>query len=94
MTLADPEWPTVDLRNAINAGLVEGPRLVAVAHILSANAGHCDLRGFYNARWNLPVSAIADDAGSIKSPVRREHTFGSDWIKSTNTGGYFFSRPR
>jgi hypothetical protein len=28
---ADPEWPTVDLRNAINAGLVEGPRLVVVA---------------------------------------------------------------
>ena len=24
---ADPEWPTVDLRNAINAGVVEGPRL-------------------------------------------------------------------
>ena len=23
----DPEWPTVDLRNALNTGLVEGPRL-------------------------------------------------------------------
>ena len=21
--------------------------------------------------------------------MRREHTFGSDWIKTTNTGGYF-----
>jgi imidazolonepropionase-like amidohydrolase len=21
--------------------------------------------------------------------VRREHTFGSNWIKTTNTGGYF-----
>jgi imidazolonepropionase-like amidohydrolase len=86
---ADPEWPTVDLRNAINAGLVEGPRLVVAAHILSASAGHGDLRGFYNPRWTLPVSAIADDAGSIKALVRREHTFGSDWIKTTNTGAYF-----
>jgi imidazolonepropionase-like amidohydrolase len=86
---ADPEWPTVDLRNAINAGLVEGPRLIVAAHILSAGAGHGDLRGFYNSRWNLPVSAIADDAGSIKALVRREHTFGSDWIKTSNTGGYF-----
>lgn len=85
----DPEWPTVDLRNAINAGVVEGPRLVVAAHILSASAGHGDLRGFYNPRWNLPVSAIADSAGNIKSLVRREHTFGSDWIKTTNTGGYF-----
>jgi imidazolonepropionase-like amidohydrolase len=86
---ADPEWPTIDLRNAINAGLVEGPRLVVAAHILSASAGHGDLRGFYNPRWNLPVSAIADNAGSIKALVRREHIFGSDWIKTTNTGGYF-----
>ena len=86
---ADPEWPTVDLRNAINAGLVQGPRLIVAAHILSASAGHGDLRGFYNPRWTLPVSAIADDAGSIKALVRREHVFGSDWIKTTNTGGYF-----
>lgn len=86
---ADPEWPTIDLRNAINAGQVEGPRLVVAAHILSASAGHGDLRGFYNPRWNLPVSAIADDLGGIKALVRREHTFGGDWIKTTNTGGYF-----
>jgi imidazolonepropionase-like amidohydrolase len=85
----DPEWPTIDLRNSINAGFVEGPRLVVAAHIISASAGHGDLRGFYDPRWNLPVSAIADDVGSIKALVRREHTFGSDWIKTTNTGGYF-----
>src|SRR5207253_10648565 len=54
----DPDWPTVDLRNAINAGLVEGPRLIVAAHILSASAGHADLRGFYGSRWSLPVSAV------------------------------------
>jgi imidazolonepropionase-like amidohydrolase len=86
---ADPEWPTVELRNAIHTGLVEGPRLVVAAHILSASAGHGDLRAFYGARWTLPVSAVADDLGSIRALVRREHTFGSDWIKTTNTGGYF-----
>lgn len=85
----DPEWPTVDLRNALNAGLVDGPRLVVAAHILSASAGHGDLRGLYASRWTLPVSAIADDRGGIRALVRREHTFGSDWIKTSNTGGYF-----
>ena len=30
---ADPEWPTVDLRNAINAGFVAGPRLIVAAHL-------------------------------------------------------------
>src|ERR1044071_3794192 len=38
----DPEWPTVDLRNALNTGLVNGPRLVVATHILSASAGHGD----------------------------------------------------
>jgi imidazolonepropionase-like amidohydrolase len=85
----DPEWPTVDLRNAIDSGFVRGPRLIVAGHIISASAGHGDIRGFYAARWNLTISAIADDLGSIKALVRREHTFGSDWIKTTNTGGYF-----
>ena len=85
----DPEFPTIDLRNALNSGLVEGPRLFVAAHIISASAGHGDLRGFYASRWALPVSAIADEHGSIRALVRREHTFGSDWIKTANTGGYF-----
>jgi imidazolonepropionase-like amidohydrolase len=86
---ADPDWPTIDLRNAINAGVVRGPRIIVAAHIISASAGHGDLRGFYNPRWTLPVSTIADDPASVKALVRREHVFGSDWIKTTNTGGYF-----
>lgn len=86
---ADPEFPTVDLRNAIDSGLVQGPRLIVAAHIISASAGHGDLRGFYASRWTLPVSCIADGSEGIKALVRREHTFGSDWVKTTNTGGYF-----
>lgn len=85
----DPEWPTIDLRDAIGAGLLDGPSLFVAAHILSASAGHGDLRGFYASRWDLPVSALADDLGSIRALVRREHAYGSDWIKTANTGGYF-----
>jgi imidazolonepropionase-like amidohydrolase len=68
---------------------VQGPRIFVAAHIISASAGHGDLRGFYNPRWTLPVSTIADDPASVRALVRREHTYGSDWIKTTNTGGYF-----
>ncbi len=86
---ADPVFPAVDLRNALAAGIVDGPRLIVAAHIISASGDHGDLRGFYGSRCALPASAIAGDPGSIKALVRREHTFGSDWIKTTNTGGYF-----
>jgi len=85
----DPEFPTVDLRNALDAGLVQGPRLLVAAHIISSSAGHGDLRGFYASRWDLPVSAIADSTGEIRRLVRREHAYGSDWIKTANAGGYF-----
>jgi imidazolonepropionase-like amidohydrolase len=85
----DPEFPTVDLRNAIDAGTVAGPRLIVAAHILSATAGHGDLSGFYPSRWDLPVSAVSDSIGQIRQLVRREHAHGSDWIKTANAGGYF-----
>jgi imidazolonepropionase-like amidohydrolase len=85
----DPEFPTVDLRNALAAGLVHGPRLIVAAHIISASAGHGDLRGFYPSRWDIPVSTIADGTQEIRRLVRREHAYGSDWIKTANAGGYF-----
>jgi imidazolonepropionase-like amidohydrolase len=85
----DPEFPTVDLRNALDAGIVDGPRLVVAAHIISSSAGHGDLRPFYASRWDLPVSTIADSTQEIRRLVRREHTYGSDWIKTANAGGYF-----
>lgn len=85
----DPEFPTVDLRNAVNAGLVPGPRLIVAAHILSPTGGHGDISSFYPPRWNLPLSAVGDGATQIRQLVRREHAHGSDWIKTVNAGGYF-----
>lgn len=81
----DPEFPTVDLRNAINAGLVQGPRLIVAAHIISSSGGHGDLSGFYAPRWDLPVSATADGIHEIRRLVRREHAHGSDWIKGPSS---------
>jgi imidazolonepropionase-like amidohydrolase len=85
----DPEFPTVDLRNAIDAGIVAGPRLIVAGHILSATGGHGDLSGFYPSRWDLPVSSVGDSLGEIRRLVRREHAHGSDWVKTVNAGGYF-----
>ena len=50
---ADPEWPTVDLRNAINTGMVQGPALssrhtlsvrapaTAICAAFTVHVGHC-----------------------------------------------------
>jgi imidazolonepropionase-like amidohydrolase len=85
----DPEFPTVDLRNALADGVVPGPRLVVAGHVLSSTAGHGDLSAFYPSRWDLPVSTVGDGADTIRQLVRREHAHGTDWIKTANAGGYF-----
>ena len=86
---ADPEWPTIDLRNAIAAGTVTGPRLIVAAHLIGSTGSHADVGSLYPPRWHLPVSEPADGPDAIRRLVRQEHKYGSDWIKTTNTGGYF-----
>ncbi|SDB88887.1 Imidazolonepropionase [Raineyella antarctica] len=85
---ADPDWPVVDLRNAINAGEVPGPRLVVAPHFISPTGGHGDIDNFYSERWGFRVSDPADSIGEIRRTVRREQRGGADWIKTTNAGGY------
>jgi imidazolonepropionase-like amidohydrolase len=88
MGTIDPEWPTVNLRDAIDHGLVQGPRLVVAAHMISATGGHADMQGAFPCRCHLGLSKVADSPGKIRELVRAEHAFGSDWIKTMNTGGY------
>jgi imidazolonepropionase-like amidohydrolase len=88
MGTLDPEWPTIDLRNAIDSGLVRGPRLIVAAHMISATAGHGDLQGMFPCRCHMGLSRVADSPAKIRELVRMEHAFGSNWIKTMNTGGY------
>src|SRR6185312_1031909 len=81
-------WPTINLRDAIDAGLVHGPRLIVAAHMISATGGHGDLQSAFPCRCHLGLSKVADSPGKIRELVRAEHTFGSNWIKTMNTGGY------
>ena len=88
MGALDPEWPTIDLRNAIDTGLARGPRLIVAAHMISSTAGHGDLQGMLPCRCHMGLSRIADSSAKIRELVRIEHAFGSNWIKTMNTGGY------
>lgn len=88
MGTLDPDWPTINLRDAINAGLVHGPRLIVAAHMISATGGHGDMQGMFPCRCCLGLSKVADSPEKIRELVRMEHAFGGDWIKTMNTGGY------
>ena len=88
MGALDPDWPTVNLRDAIDAGLVHGPRLIVAAHMISATGGHGDMQGMFPCRCHLGLSKVADSPAKIRELVRMEHTCGGNWIKTMNTGGY------
>lgn len=88
----DIDYPTVDLRNAVAAGLVEGPRLLVAPHLISARGGHGDFSGLLADQYQNPSRplelAAADGAGEIRTRVRQEIRAGADWIKFAATGGF------
>jgi imidazolonepropionase-like amidohydrolase len=88
----DPEWPTVDLREAIESGTVVGPRLSIAGHMLGATGSHADVGGMYPGRWNLYPTEPADGPTQVRTRVRTEHKYGGDWIKAANAGSYFDRR--
>jgi imidazolonepropionase-like amidohydrolase len=85
----DPEWPTVDLRGALDAGLVVGPRLVVAGHLIGSTGSHPDIGGLYATRWHLQPTEPADGVAQVREHVRREAKHGCDWIKTANAGSYF-----
>jgi len=68
----------VELRNAINQGLLDGPRLVAGGHILIRTAGHGS-RAINVMEFDGPDQAI--------KAVRMQVRGGADFIKLMVTGG-------
>ncbi|BCJ28829.1 metal-dependent hydrolase family protein [Actinocatenispora sera] len=88
----DVDHPTIDLRNAIAAGLVRGPRMLVAPHILSARGGHGDfsagLADQYQSAGRGLEFATADGPDEIRTLVRQEIRAGADWVKFAATGGF------
>jgi imidazolonepropionase-like amidohydrolase len=77
------------VRDAINAGKVQGPRIVAAGHLLSITGGHAD---FNSAAPEMPIPAfgeIVDGIDEVRKAVRKEVKWGADWIKVSATGGIY-----
>jgi imidazolonepropionase-like amidohydrolase len=78
MGALDPEWPTIELRNAVDVGLVKGPHLIVAAHMISSTAGHGDVQGMLPCRCHIGLSRVADSSTRIRELVRMEHAFGGN----------------
>ena len=76
----------VALRDAINQGIVPGPRLLVATYAITITGGHMNLAGM-NPELNLPDQAtLADSRDAMVAEVRREVKYGADWIKLYATG--------
>jgi imidazolonepropionase-like amidohydrolase len=84
------DYVDVGLRNAIDAGVVEGPRMLTAAHSLGARGGHCDETGFPYNFFGFETGiaqGIASGADQFRDAVRLQHKYGASVIKVCATGG-------
>jgi imidazolonepropionase-like amidohydrolase len=80
----------ISLRNAINKGLVTGPRIYTAGKIISTTGGHGDPTNGY--RKDLmgnpgPRDGVMDGPYDAYQAVRERYKEGADLIKITATGG-------
>jgi imidazolonepropionase-like amidohydrolase len=81
------------LRDAINAGLIKGPRIYAAGKSIATTGGHADPTNGMNSELSFLVGTPGPTQGVVNGPeqgrqaVRQRYKDGSDVIKITATGG-------
>ncbi len=89
---ADVGYGIVDLRDAVEAGWITGPRMRVAPHLISARGGHGDfstvLAGPLQGTPPPLELASADGCDEIRTRVRQEVRAGADWVKFAATGGF------
>jgi imidazolonepropionase-like amidohydrolase len=80
----------VGLRNAIDGGVVPGPRMLVAVNALSARGGHCDpTAGYRPGLLKEPGidEGVADGPDQMRAAVRWNTKHGADVIKVCASGG-------
>lgn len=80
----------ISLRNAIDEGFVDGPRIITVGKSIATTGGHADPTN----GWKLdlmgdpgPAEGVANGIDDARKAVRQRYKNGADHIKITATGG-------
>ncbi len=81
-----PGFADVALRDAINAGDVEGPRMFVAGPSLGVTGGHCD-SNLLPYEYDNYSEGVADGPWEVRKKVRRNIKYGATVIKFCATGG-------
>ena len=80
-------YDDVALRDAVNEGVIPGPRLKVVGPALSTTGSYPIQH--YRPDWKFPSGVmVCDGADGCRRAVREQLSYGTDWVKIyANTGG-------
>ena len=80
----------ISIRNAINKGFIEGPRIYTAGKAIGSTGGHADPTNGFSHRWMGdpgPAEGVANGVSDCQKAVRQRYKNGADCIKITATGG-------
>lgn len=83
----DRDFAHLEVRNAINKGWFQGPRIFSAGHYLSITGGHGDLNDVAHEFKMGGFGRLVDSPEDMRRAVREEVKYGADWVKFFATGG-------
>jgi imidazolonepropionase-like amidohydrolase len=87
--LGSADYVSLGLRNAINAGIAEGPRMLIANHGIGSTGGHADQAPYPPERIKPegPVQGVCNGPAECREAVRFQIKYGADVIKCMPSGG-------
>jgi len=79
-------YSDIALRDAVNAGDIPGPRILASGPALGITGGHCD-NDLLPYEFHSTAEGVADGVEAVQHKVREVIKYGADVIKICATGG-------
>src|SRR6516164_5989903 len=80
------DFTDVAVRDGINAGEIEGPRMLVSGPALGITGGHCD-NNLLPSEFHYKAEGVADGPWAARAKVRETVKYGADLIKVCASGG-------
>lgn len=87
----DVHYGIFEIRDAIDSGLFQGPRIFGAGHYISVTGGGGDANDITSEQTVIPDGLIANGPDEMRYAVRNEVKYGSTWIKVLVTGAFMSS---